>query len=164
MNKEKNLKMRLLLGWGIIISNVAILLSDYFSTFYGYILQSGKIPLILLHNLIADVGIFPSGLPWFFHIAAATPSSLYVVVFLWEVLVIICGVGILKLNHFAKKTFFVLCGIQIATFVFSRLLMFIALQRNTITTFGVISYFFTLLFPILYIFYLTQPKIKEQFK
>jgi len=122
MEKKKSIEINVL-GWAIIISTFIIVWCDYCSSIYKEEMIKPKLPIMILHNSISNIAVFPSGLPWIFATFKATPSLLYSSVLLWSFLIVICGIGILKLNNMARIGLIILSLIQILTFVFGRLLM-----------------------------------------
>ncbi len=154
-----------ILAWIIIISSIIVIWCDYFSPHYKQAMAKSQMSIIALHNFIANIAVFPSGLPWFFHTFGATPEMYFLTALLWSLLIIISSVGVLKLNNLARISLIVLSAVQIITFISSRLLIVIcipAFRKSDLYSF--LIYFFTLLFPVLYIFYLTRPQNRSQFR
>ena len=76
---------------------------------------------------------------------------------LWGALILICGILLLKVKNIGRITFIVLCGISFLIKFVSLVLEFKESIFNFWSILGIII-------PIVYIFYLTRPKVKEQFR
>ena len=132
------------LGFVIIAGDLAALWLNYFTHAKVNLLQA---------NIISAVGIFPRGLPW------VLPSAqlAYPIILAWMLIVMLCGVGILSQNSLARFVFVILCMAHMITFIWAGIIMMSAGSGSY--SFG--TYFYVLVFPLLYIFLLARPDAKS---
>jgi len=161
MERNSNIKI---IGGLLVISTI---ISLYFS--YGFSPSQHDAVTLFIMNLFSACSVFPRGLPLIFSFLAIA-APLMQLILVWQLVVLICGVGILRFNNLARKIFVILCVFHIITFLFTAVLS-MPNRFNSSGGFGEewdtifsVVYFFVGLIPIVYARYLTYPKVREQFK
>ncbi len=166
MTPNKNRVGIVFLGWALIVSTLC-------NFFFGYRMMKDCSLIVFLYDMFGYIAIFPRGPHSFFcflfqKMSFLTSTNLLLwLVFIWELLIIIAGAGILKLNNLSRLLLITLCTIQIATYTFFRLYLIAAFQVNR--SFGSFLYalpdiILTLIFPAAYFFYLTRSEVKILFR
>ena len=145
-----------ILGWSVIISSLVT------TVFYYFVLEVYGTTLFLW-NFFSSMSIFPRGLLWFLSSFDHEGKWLPIVIEFWRIIVIICGIGILRLNNTLRILLIILCCIHIPTYLLSRLLISLY-EPYPLTLIHFLGDTSVVWFPAFYIVLLTRPKVKEQFK
>ena len=160
----------ILIGYFIIISGLLTIWFSFFSSALKHTESS-----LLFSNILCSIAIFPRGLPFFFsyltNLGYPIGKFIFKFIFIWMICMIFCGVGILFLKDIARKAFIGLSSVHILTFVIFRISLLANPPSYHATSSSLTDMFFKInfnflvfLIPLIYIVYLMQPKVKEQFK
>ncbi|MFC1646031.1 hypothetical protein ACFL2Y_02500 [Candidatus Omnitrophota bacterium] len=150
-----------------------IIITGIGTALFSYFIKIGENPnpiILLLVNFLSAIAVHPRGLPWFFWFMQFAPSVVSVLIGLWHFGIIVCGFGILRKKAVARISFIVLCSLHLITFLIFQIFTmpnFVSLpytDNSNIELFFSLNYYLVALLPIVYLIFLTRPKVKEQFK
>ena len=164
---EKKFSITYKFGLLIIISNILNLILTYCIPILRY--ESLMPTSLFISNLISVISVFPKGLPlMLFYTNVAISLHLFIYI-AWQIIFIVCGIGIMKQVNCARIIFIFFSIIHISIFIFQILLTSLT-RMNPSNDFGQVwgilfnlIYLLSGLLPIIYIIILTRPKIKELF-
>lgn len=157
---DKKSKGVIILGSLVILAN---LITIWFDKAFP-VLQHTKVSLTFW-NLFSAISVFPRGFPWLLSYFKETGGLvLGYVVFLWQLLVIVCAAGILRFRNSARMVFIILNIIQIVTFILVRTILIPFFAFGATKAIAIFAFLLVLLPPVIYLIYLSRPEIKKQFK
>ena len=140
----------LTLGFLVVMSGFLTICFDWLP-FFAIKMTS----FLLVRNLLSAASIFPRGFPWLFSRLFAESMAIYLLILFWMIIVVVSGIGILRLSNFARLFFVSLNIIHLIVFLFSSISMGVHQIRM-----ADINYLYVVLFPIVYICFLCNPKVK----
>ena len=146
---------------GVTIISLVILISNIITFYINYL---GPECLLRAGRLFSVAAVSATASYWYI-----APSWQYVfsspehyIPLLWSILMSLCAIGIFTLNRFARILFIWASAGYIILTVIARLMM--PWQMSMTPGAFLFDSFLALVFPIIYIIFLTRPRVKEMFK
>jgi hypothetical protein len=169
MEKERLVGV-MILGWMLIIFTMPFLSSLFFI----------RMPLkietrVKIETMVEPLIMMPTYWDYYYWGAMSakedqpvslTPESFFDLNRLWAILILASGVLLLLLNNFGRMLFLLLCiiGFIIQAGGMVSEILFLSLAKQPIPKLNILYHIKDMIIPLIYVFYLVRPKVKEQFK
>lgn len=155
----------------IYIIGVLLIIGNAYALMRGYLLPARnpwEIPhfILLIESYLSNISLFPTGFPAMLSLLDKGGGHyIYIIIGIWQAAILLCGLGLVLLKDFARKTLILMCVIRFIIFLASMPVTCVLVNRleGRVPSFSFYE-ITALLMPIIYIAFFLRPNVKKLFR